>query len=82
MFRRTGFPGLIAPASLKPLSFPIPDLRLPRFPGLIAPASLKLVVLPNQKIHDLRFSGVNCPGLIEARFFRRRKGGGVCVFRG
>ena len=41
---RVGFPGLIAPASLKrgppPILMP-PVVRVAGFPGLIAPASLK-----------------------------------------
>ena len=65
----TGFPGLIAPASLKQVADPaVLEILIlgRRFPGLIAPASLK----PRRRAHSasehLEFSGVNCPGLIEA----------------
>ena len=78
-----GFPGLIAPASLKPAPLLTAMLAAqPGFPGLIAPASLKHSFRCRSLPARRRFSGVNRPGLIEARAARRSLATGRVGFPG
>ena len=78
----SGFPGLIAPASLKPWSMVTMLGFCPGFPGLIAPASLKRATAPWRRFAGLGFSGVNRPGLIEAAGGVGTGFGAYAVFRG
>ena len=60
------YPGLIAPASLKPQLDESGAQADELYPGLIAPASLKLRGLGGLGLGGLGLSGAYSPGLIEA----------------
>ena len=63
----TGFPGLIAPASLKPFEFPSVVFRQDSFSGVNCPGLIEARFTDQSLDRIIAFSGVNCPGLIEAR---------------
>ena len=67
--RRWGFPGLIAPASLKHELTGREKAHFGCFPGLIAPASLKLAI--SSCLVALMFC---FPGLIAPASLKRQRG--------
>ena len=67
--RRRGFPGLIAPASLKRPPSRWRRRRPERFSGVNCPGLIEAREVRRGSSKGYGpFSGVNCPGLIEAQF--------------
>ena len=77
-----GFPGLIAPASLKRGSLISPFRRSALFSGVNCPGLIEAMMNAAGLRRRMMFSGVNCPGLIEAVLRMIHLAGGWLVFRG
>ena len=77
-----GFPGLIAPASLKRAGDGVPQVVHALFSGVNCPGLIEAFWTMLRCLTGAAFSGVNCPGLIEAQRVCSDRSPPRTVFRG